>query len=257
MEEEKNSCCASSYHQKYIIIALIVLGLVAICIISLLREKIVNPQDYQVSFTAEGRVFAKPDIAQIVVAVKTDRVKEAVQAVQNNTEKMNLVVNKIKEFGIEEKDIKTTSYRLSPVYDYHRETGQQTLAGYDVYQEVTIKIRDLDKVGEVIEATTSVGVNQVGNISFTIDDTDEVKKEAREEAVIKAKAKAKEMADLTGLKLGKLVNVYESEDAYPYYRDYAVNAMAMEGFGGAGAVPSIQTGENEVRLQVTLVYEVK
>lgn len=255
--EENNQChYASNFTPKHTIIVLIVLGLITICLISLLRERIVNPHDYQVSFTAEGRAFAKPDIAQIVVAVKTDRVKEAVQAVQDNTEKMNNVVNKIKELGIEEKDIETTSYRLNPVYDYNRNTGERTLAGYDVYQEVTIKIRDLDKVGEVIEATTSVGANQVGNISFTIDDPEEVKKEAREEAVAKAKKKAKEMAELTGIKLGKLVNVYESEGPGPIYRGYPSYAMEMEGIGGAGA-PEIQVGENEIKLEVTLVYEVK
>ncbi len=247
------------YHKhhsaKFVLVLVIVLGLVAMGIISLLRERIVNPQNYQVSFTAEGRAFAKPDIAQVVVAVKTDRIKEAVQAVQKNTEKMNSVVAKLKELEIEEKDIKTTSYRLNPVYDYNRQTGEQTLAGYDVYQEVTVKIRQLDKVGEVIEATTNAGANQVGNISFTIDDEEAVKKEAREEAVDKAKKKAKEIAKLTGIKLGKLVNVYESDGSVPIYRTYSYDSMAMEGIGGGA--PDIQVGENEVKLEVTLVYEVR
>jgi len=256
MEQTNQNCSLYHHKMKHLVIILIILGLVAVCIISLLRERIVNPNMYQVSFTAEGRVFAKPDIAQIVVAVRTDRVKESVKAVQNNTEKMNQVVKKIKEFGIEEKDIKTISYSLNPVYDYDRNSGERTLAGYDVYQEVTIKIRDLDKVGEVIEAATTAGANQVGNVSFTIDDDGAVKKEAREEAVAKARQKAKEMAELTGIKLGKLVNVYENDSLYPVLRNYTYDEKS-NGMGGGVAAPEIQVGENEVILEVTLVYEVR
>lgn len=253
---DENQPIYQKHHSlKFILILAVVLGFIALGILSLLRERIVNPNEYQVSFTGEGRVFAKPDIAQIQVAVKTDRVKDAVKAVQQNTEKMNRVIDKIKGLGIEEKDIKTTSYRLTPAYDYNRDTGERTLAGYDVYQEVTVKIRDLNKVGQAIESTTQAGANQVGSISFTIDDLEIVKKEAREDAVAKAKAKAEEMSKLTGIKLGKLVDVYESEDA-PIYRSYGLDVMAKsEGLGGAA--PDIQVGENEVKLNVTLVYQVK
>jgi len=257
MEENQNNCCASNYQMKHLIVMLMVLGLIAIGIISLLRERIVNPTDHQISFTAEGRAFAKPDIAQIQVAVKTDRVKESIKAVKQNTEQMNKVVNKLKELGIEEKDIKTTTYSLNPVYDYNREMGQQTLAGYEVYQGVTVKIRNLDKVGEIIEATTNVGANQVGDVTFTIDDTEEVQKIAREEAVKKAEQKAKETAKLTGIKLGKLINVIESEGYVPVYRDYSyTNKLSMEA-GAMAPAPDIQVGENEIKLSVTLIYDVR
>ena len=241
---------------KYIAIILIILGVVAIGVLSLLRERIVNPSQDRVLFSAEGRAFMRPDIAQIIVAVKTDRVKDSVKAVKQNTEQMNKVISKLKELGIEEKDIKTTAYRLNPVYDYNHETGQQTLAGYEVYQEVTVKVRNLDKVGEIIEATTKVGANQVGNIAFTIDEPEAIRKLAREEAIAKAQKKAEEIAKLTGIKLGKLVNIYENTGYIPMPYDYTAQSMKL-GIGGGGAAPEIQTGENEVRLEVTLVYEVR
>lgn len=241
---------------KYVIVILVALGLTAIAVISLIRERIVNPNINQLTVTASGVAYAKPDIAQISVAVQTNQVKEASQAVQENTEKMNQVIAQIKAAGVEEKDIKTTNYSLTPNYRYNPETGESTVDGYNVYQEITVKIRDLSKVGEIIETSTSVGANQVGSISFTIDDTENIKKEAREEAIAKAKIKVRDLTELTGIKIGKLVNVYESESGGQTDPYYYAKSDAM-GMGGAMATPQIQTGENEMRLDVTLVYEVK
>jgi len=252
----QKNCCTGRYQPKHLVVLLVVLGAIALGVLSILRDRIVNPNQFQVAFTGEAKVFAKPDIAQIQVAVRTDKVKDAVTAVKNNTEKMNQVIGKLKELEIAEKDIKTTSYNLNPFYEYGS-TGQRTLAGYEVYQEVTVKIRDLNKVGQVIEGTTAVGANQVGSIAFTIDDLSEIKKQARNEAVAKAQAQAQEVAKLTGIKLGKLVNVYESGGQPPVYQDYAYSRSMNLGLGGGGAAPEIQTGENEVRLEVTLMYEVK
>ena len=254
-EETKASCCKSSKTMKFVTIMVIVVCLVGLGVISLLRERIVNPTQYTVSFSADAKTFAKPDIGQITVAVKTDRMNQAVGAVKANTEKMNKVIAKLKDLGIEEKDIKTTNYRLNPVYDYIQSTGRSVLGGYEVYQEVTIKIRNLDKIGEVIEATTTVGANQVGNVAFTIDDPEDVRKVARAEAVAKAQRKAEEMVKLTGIKLGKLVNVYESTGPGPVYDYRYMNAEF--GGGGVSASPEIQVGENEVRVEVTLVYQVR
>lgn len=249
---------SSKHHQlKFTLVLIVVVGLIAMGIISLIRERIVNPMHYQVSFTAEGSVFAKPDIAQVTLGVKTDRKATAVDAVKENTEKMNEIITKIKDEGVEEKDIKTTSYNLNPSYDYIPARGRSEIKGYEVYQEVTIKIRDLDKIGSIIEVATTAGSNQVGNISFTIDDMSEIKKQAREEAVAKAEQKAEEMAELTGIKLGRLVNVYENETPYPpVYRNYALDMEGI-GFGGGGPAPEIQVGQNEINLNITLVYEVK
>jgi len=253
---EENMLAHRRHPLKITLLLVIVLGLIAMGIISLVRERIVNPNRYQVSFTAEGRAFAKPDIGQVILGVRTDRLATAVAAVQDNTEKMNRVIAKLTELGIEAKDIKTTAYNLNPSYDYEPNTGRSLIKGYEVYQEATVKIRDLSKIGSTIEAVTSAGANQVGNVSFTIDDTSEVKKEARAEAVAKAQAKAGEMEELTDIKLGKLVNVYESEDSYPpVYQDYAYKSAV--GMGGGGEVLEIQAGENEISLQITLVYEVK
>ena len=267
MENENKECCETSkscwycgISVRYVITLVIILGAIALGIVSLVRDRIVNPMRYQVSFTASAKVFAKPDIAQISLAVKTDRQKDAATAVKSNTDKMNVVVAKVKELGIDEKDIQTSAYNLTPEYDYSSNIGRGVLVGYSVYQEVTVKIRDLDKVGKVIETATGAGSNQVGGISFTIDDLTNLKNEARAEAVVKAKEQAKTMAKLTGIKLGKIVNVWEnSSNPIPYMDSAYSNKTMSLGMGGGEVVsaPEIQVGENEISVEVTLSYEVK
>lgn len=256
-----NYCQNGSWYNykttRQIIILAIVLGSIGLGVLSLLRDRIVNQNHYQVSFTADAKVFAKPDIAQISLAVKTDRTKDSVAAVKNNTDKMNAVIAKIKELGVEEKDIKTTAYNLRPEYDYPANTGRSVLAGYSVYQEVTAKVRNLNNIGKIIESATAAGANQVGNVSFTIDDLTELKAQARAEAISKAKEQAKNTASLAGIKLGKIVNIWENTNPIPYDSGiYQEKAMSY-GIGGGESAPEIQTGENQVSVEVTLSFEVK
>jgi len=243
---------------KTVLAMLVVAAIAGTAVVAMLRDRLVNPYRYQVSFTAEGKIFAKPDIAQITLGVTTDRRATAVKAVQDNTELMNKVITKLKELGVADKDIKTTSYNLNPSYDYVQSTGRSEIMGYEVYQNVDVKIRELDKIGDIIEGATSVGANQVGNISFTIDDLSEIKKLARQEAITKAQEKAEEMAQFTGLKLGKLINVYESDSYQPpvLYSNFAKDVAYGMG-GSESASPDVQVGQNEVGLSVTLTFEVK
>lgn len=239
---------------KLILNLLLILAVTAVVIVALVMMQDKVPEN-QFSVSATGRVFAKPDIANLTVGFKTEIKATAAQAVEENSEKMNEIIKELKGLNIEAKDIKTTSYNLSPVYDWTEKTGQ-TLKGYQVNQNVTIKIRNLDNIGDVIAKTAENGANQIGDINFTIDDEDELKAQARDEAIAKAKEKAEEISKATGMKLGKIVNVYENQVYYPEAR----YAKAMDfGIGGGGEIeaPSIETGENEVRVEVTVVYEVK
>ncbi|MDD3284972.1 MAG: SIMPL domain-containing protein [Patescibacteria group bacterium] len=261
MEEETKKCYFIDY-PKHIIAIILILGMIALGILSILRDRIVNVERNQLTVSAEGKIFAKPDIAQIGFGVKTDTKKEVAQVVEDGTVKMNAVIEKMKALGIEEKDIKTTQYNLSPIYSYPQNTGARVLSGYELYQEVTVKIRNLDTIGNVIKESANLGANQIGNVNFTIDDTDALKAEARKQAIEKAKAKAKELSKQTGIKLGKIINVYEDNYYEPMYRnDFAYSSKEALGMGGDAmmtpAIPDIQSGNMEVRLNVTLMYKVK
>jgi uncharacterized protein YggE len=199
-----------------------------------------------------GEVTAIPDIASITIGTTIDR-KTVGEAQRENTRVMNDVVGVIKGFGIDEKDIKTVSYDINPRYDYV--DGVSSIGGYIVSQSVSVKIRDLAKVGEVIAAAGDKGANQVGGIAFTIDEREALENEARTKAFEDAKEKAKMLADAAGVKLRRIVSFSESTGGGvpgPYYR-YADAAMGM----GGGGAPSIEAGSSDVISNVSVTYEIE
>lgn len=233
------------------------LGILAIAaiVISALYFTTKDKDSDRFSVTGSGTVYAKADIANITVGLETEVKDTAAEATTENTDKMNDIISAVKELGIEEKDIKTTSYRLSPSYEWTEDRGRE-LIGYQVSQSVTLKVRDLEKIGDIITETTARGANQVGNINFTIDDEYELKNKARELAIEKAKEKAQMIAEQSGMKLGEIKGVNEnSYQPVPFAYSNAKLEYAEDQAGSAS--PSIEAGQNEIRAEVTLIYEVK
>lgn len=233
-----------------------VLAVAAVVIVALVMANKTNNED-RFSVTGSGTVYAKADIANLEVGVKTGAKKTAAEATKESTTKMDNIIQELKKLNIDEKDIKTTGYNLSPVYNWTDKTGQQ-LIGYEVSQNLTLKIRDLNKIGDVIAKTTEKGANQVGNINFTIDDEYALKNQARELAIQKAKEKAIMIAQQSGMKLGAVKSVYENSNPIISPMVYS-NAKLDMAAGGAESLssPSIQSGQNEIKVDVTLMYEVK
>lgn len=229
-------------------------AIVLVAIVMALRRPDMNDR---FSVSATGKVTAIPDIATVTIGVYTDAKDTAAEAVKENTEKMNDIIQALKGIDIEKKDITTSSYSLNPVYDWTDDSGR-TLKGYEVRQNVTIKVRNLDNIGKAIQVTTEEGANQIGGISFTIDDPEELRQEAVKIAIDKAKAKADELSDASGLKLGKLINMYETQSYYPELRTNQAYYDEAIGLGGGGVPqPTIEAGEQEIQVEVTLMYEVK
>ncbi|MFC1622656.1 SIMPL domain-containing protein [Patescibacteria group bacterium] len=245
------------FNAKTILNLLLILAVTAIVIVALSISGSNNQMQDRFSVSGIGLVYAKADIANLSIGLKTEVKKTAADATQENSEKMNEIIKALKALDIEEKDIKTSDYRLNPVYNWTQARGQ-VLQGYEVYQAVAIKIRDLEKIGEIISKTAEKGANQIGNINFTIDDEYELKNEARELAIEKAKEKAKLIAKQAGMKLGSVKSVYENQNYQPATYNYA-NAKMEIGMGGGGEIdsPEIQTGQNEIRVEVTVTYEIK
>ncbi len=204
-----------------------------------------------ISFSGEGKVYTKPDIALVTLSVVTES-KTVADVQKKNTEKMNKVIAFLKSFGIEERDIKTTNYNLYPRYNYEY-TRIPQIIGYEITQSLEVKVRDLDRVGEILEGSVNAGVNQISSLYFKVDKDEAFKLEAKALAIKDAKEKAEETAKQLGVRLGKLVGYSENSNYYPpypvYYREGA-------GGGGQSAAPEIQTGENEILVNVTLTYEI-
>lgn len=244
-------------NEKIIIFILIILATTAVSITSVFMALRSNNQD-RFSVTGSGTVYAKADIANIQVGLRTKTFKTAAEATKESTEKMNKINAELNKLEIEEKDIKTSNYNLSPVYNWTNSKGQE-LIGYEVTQTLDIKVRDLNKIGDVISKTTEQGANQIRNISFTIDDEYALKNQARELAITKAKEKAEMIAKQSGMKLGEVKSVYE--DISPIISPLAYsNAKVMLDLADQAAglsAPDIQAGQNEIKVDVTLTYEVK
>ena len=202
--------------------------------------------------TGEGKVSVKPDIATVNVGVQATG--KTVEEVQNNLNKnMNAVTAAVKSSGVDEKDIKTSNYNLSPTYDYS--SSRQQITGYQSSSNLTIKVRKIDTANSVVDAATKAGANTIGGISFDVDDKTKAENEARKLAVSDAKAKAELAAQTTGFTLGKIINYQESTNNNRMVPMYAKAEMATD--AGAGAPTQLSLGSTDIVLTVTLSYEVK
>lgn len=211
-----------------------------------------------ITVSGTGEIYAKPDLALTTFSVITEA-KTVAGAMSKNTEKMNAVIDSVKGQGVEDKDLKTTAFNIYPRYEWREKEacippcpqGQRVLVGYEVQQSLQVKIRDMEKIGELLQGATDAGANQIGDLQFTIDKQDELKGQAREQAIEEAKAKAKEIASQLGINLVRITNFSES-GVIPYY--YALEKAI--GLGGAEEAPQIETGENKITVTVSLTYEI-
>jgi hypothetical protein len=212
-----------------------------------------TPREIVVS--ANGSAFIVPDIALMQLGVTTEGF-DIGKITAENTDKMNKVISEVKAAGVDEKDIKTTNYSLSPKYDYSR--GAQIFKGYTLNQQVTVKVRNFGKIGDILGKATKGGANLIGDFQFTIEDENSAKQLARTDAIQKAKAQAESIVQQTGLKLIKVVNVYENgySSSVPNYYSSA-KAMDSSSAGGGIAVADVQPGQQEVSISINLVYQVK
>jgi len=198
-----------------------------------------------------GEVYARPDLAVIAFTVLKEA-KTVADAMNENSATMNNVINAVKEQGVEDRDVKTTSFNIRPRYEYSEGTyGKRILVGYEVVQNLQVKIRDLGKIGTIIEKATSSGANEVSDLQMTIDNQDELKKQAREQAIAAVKIKAGELASQLDVKLGKIVSFSENFYVPLYDVQYSMKEAA-----GGGEVPDIQTGENKISVSIVVTYEI-
>jgi len=201
-----------------------------------------------ITISAEGKVTATPDTAKIQLSVVTDGpTADAVQ--QKNSENINKVTDFIKSSGVGDTDIKTTYYNLYPKYDYVN--GRQIPAGYSLSQTLEVKIRDLKKTGQILTGAVARGANQVSGVEFFVDDPDNLKAQAREQAFSKAQTKAQELAKLAKVRLGKVITFSESSSGQP-----PIFLEKSLGYGGGGPAPDIQSGSQEITVSVNVVFEI-
>lgn len=270
MNEEIKECCAD--HKKYI--AMVVLPLVVILGIWILVKVVRDAKSIAyvgkapttvntISVSGKGEIVVKPDIAMISFSVTEQNMDVSIAQNTVNT-KIADMVSSLKENGVEDKDIKTTGYNITPKYAYPKVVSSYyypypesagTLIGYEVSQSVELKIRDLAKAGSIVAKLGDLKVTNMSGLNFLVDKQDELQKDARDLAIKQAREEARRLANGLGISLGDVVSFSDGLN-YPIYPMAYDKALESYGRGGASAEAVLPVGENTITSNVTIVYEI-
>jgi hypothetical protein len=210
-----------------------------------------NSQQEGIWVSGEGKVTVTPDIATLMLGV-TAQAASVAEAQSQAAEAMDKVMTALTDNGVAKKDIQTQHFSITQVTRWDDGKQQEVVVGYRVTNMVTAKIRQIDKTGSIIDAVAAAGgdFTRINNIGFSVDDPSPYYKEARQKAMADAKAKAEQLAELGGVRLGKPTYISEGT-IYPVYPPmYKEAAMA------APAPTPISPGEMELTLTVQVVYAI-
>jgi uncharacterized protein YggE len=212
-----------------------------------------NSQQQGVWVTGEGKVSAVPDIATLRLGIEAEEVSVA-EAQAQASEAMDRVMDALKESGVAEKDIQTQYFNIYRVTRWDDETQEEIVTGYRVTNMVTAKIREIEKVGTIIDAVVAAGgdLTRIDNVDFSVDDPSPYYEEARKEAIADAKAKANQLTELADVTLGEPTYISESS----YYTPPIMSGIAYKTEESAAGT-SISPGELEISVTVQIAYEIK
>ena len=200
--------------------------------------------DKLVTVSGEGTASAVPDNAVIRLGVSSQG-KTARAASDANAKEMTVVLAAIKDSGVADRDIQTTSLSLQPQYEPNK-TGAPRLIGFQANNQVTVKIRDIGALPTVLDRAIAAGANEMSGIEFVVSEQTKLLDKARAAAIADAHRKAELYANAAGMKVGRVMAISE-EGAAPQPRPY----QAMR----AGAAAPIAPGEQMLRAVVTVSYE--
>lgn len=205
-----------------------------------------------VELTIFETIDVEPDMATISAGVTT-QAQTATAALRQNSVEMRSVIDRIKALGIDEKDIQTSGINLSPRYDYNRQTQQQVFRGYQVTNRVSVKLREIDETGEVLDALVAAGATDIGGPNFSVEDDSAQREIARTRALERGKQRAIAYANLSGFDDVRLLEISEAlmgsgPMPMPVMRDAVENSIQV-------AAAPVQPGMISTGVSVTVKYE--
>ena len=259
----KHGCCGHGCFGKKLIKTLVGILLVyVICYVGVLMRNGAKQFFYigqadkperTIVVNGFGKISGNNDIAMTTIGYSnTD--KDVAKAQADNKKVMDQIVTDLKTLGVLEKDLQS-NYTIYPNYNYTQQKGQELL-GYQVSNQLTIKIRDLSKIPEILGLAGKYGATEVSGLTFTIDDPENLKFDARAKALTDAKNKAAYLADKLGVNLGSVVSYNEYEG--PGDQTYQPMMAKSLGVGGGpeSLQPSVESGSKDVTMNVSVVYEI-
>jgi uncharacterized protein YggE len=206
------------------------------------------PEGNAISVTGTGRVLIRPDTADVRLGVLVQR-PTATEARDAAATAMTNVVDVIKKAGIADQDIQTAMLSLQPVYDYNKNANPPPLVGFQVTNTVNVVVRDLAKVGDLIDDAIAAGATTVDGVYFRVNDPSGAESQARKAAVDDAKAKAEALASAAGVRIVTVIGISEVSGPAPMPATYERAAVAADG----GSTP-VQPGQLEISVSVQVVY---
>jgi uncharacterized protein YggE len=221
-----------------------------------------NPNVITVSGTAD--VSAAPDIATFSFSVNEDGAT-VVEAQKKADPKIKAAIAYLKGQGVDAKDIQTNGYNANPKYEYRQlpctvnncPPSNPVITGYTVEQTITVKVRDVSKAGTLLGGIGSTGVSNISGLTFTIDNEDGLKAQARSKAIDKARAQAEELAKELHVRLGKITSFNENSGGYYPIYNKAAGMGATDSIAPQAANIEIPPGQNKITSNVTITYEIR
>jgi hypothetical protein len=201
--------------------------------------------------SGNGLAYGQPDIATIRIGVNTRDADPGV-AVNANSAKTAALIKVLKGLGIADKDLQTSNFSVNAQQDYGPDGQPKGTVTYFVDNTLTVKIRDLDKLSDVLGGAVDAGANNIYGISFGVADRAKLEAEARDKAVADAKTRAEQLARAAGVKIIGVLAISEGNTTPIVPLPYADGRLAAESV----AVP-VATGELQVNLQVNVTYEIE
>ncbi len=214
-----------------------------------------NGQQEGIFVTGQGEVSAVPDLATVNLGIQAQEASVS-EAQAKAADAMAKVMAALADNGVAEKDIQTRYFNIQKVTRWDNDKQQEIVIGYQVSNMVTVKVRDLEKVGPIIDVVSVAGgdLTRVDSIGFSVEDQSSYLDEARQKAVADAAAKAQQLADMAGVKLGKPTYISEGI-SYPS-PVYPQQSFARAEAAPAAAPTPISPGETKITLTVSMAYAI-
>jgi uncharacterized protein len=239
-------------HKRSLLLAL-VLGLMSLLALPTFAQDNAAPIPGTIRVSGTGSVNTAPDTATVIVGV-TIIDSDLKTAYTNANDQVASIIDAVKEAGVAVEDIRTfglniyqdSSYPPSMPVDGQSETPELR---YNVSNQVSVKVRDISKIADVINAAVDAGANNLFGLEFSVDDIKAQQTEARKLALEDARAKAAELAAAAGVELGDIVSISEFSSAVPF------NGNVRMDMGGANTV--IQPGQQEIQATLDVTFEIK
>ncbi|UHA75208.1 SIMPL domain-containing protein [Paenibacillus sp. 481] len=207
-----------------------------------------------VSVSGTGTIEVTPDVAYIDLGAET-RANTAAEAQQKNAEAFNKVKQELTtKYGVQAKDIKTTNFSVEPVYKY-QENKEPQIVGYEARHFVKVTYRQLDKLGELLDAVSKAGANRISNVNYDTEKREDYEAQVLEKAVSNAQKKANALAKAAGRSIDSVVNIVESgADWSPVSFNLASDMIQAK---SAEAVSAPQGGLIKLKASVNVQYQMK